>query len=121
MELPILLYYIPFSDWQLGKIASKLTHFPFELCEFYPFVYFRIFVNFWSIELVPSERWSQPAVRTEMLMEGGGLGTGFKIFNIAIFDIFKIAIFEILNIAIPKIFKIAILKLFKIAIFEHTS
>ena len=40
-----------------------------------PFV---IFVNLWSIELLPSERWSQPAIRTEMLMEGDFFnGDGF--------------------------------------------
>ena len=35
-------------------------------------------MNFWSIELVPSERWSQPAGRTEMLMEGGGGGLWYS-------------------------------------------
>ena len=53
-----------------------MTHFPVYPLELYPFVYFQIFVNFWSIELVPSERWSQPAVRTEMLMEEEGEGEG---------------------------------------------
>ena len=70
---------VPFQIGNLEKLPpSRHIHFPFDHFEFYPFVYFRIFVNFWSIELVPSERWSQPAGRTEMLMEGGRGGLWYS-------------------------------------------
>ena len=87
MELAVVLpvnIYITAShtSWvsQMKCCLDNTRRWPFRYVLFVwnkkrPFV---IFVNLWSIELLPSERWSQPAIRTEMLMEGDFFnGDGF--------------------------------------------
>ena len=87
MELAVVLpvnIYITAShtSWvsQMKCCLDNKRRWPFRYVLFVwnkkrPFV---IFVNLWSIELLPSERWSQPAIRTEMLMEGDFFnGDGF--------------------------------------------